>query len=115
MEDGGIRVKVKQSIWISYRDENGVWKYMMCRGIEDRGGPPVKEIWLFTDCAGEKFASNFNSDISNTLEQDVFHREGRLAGRPKHGSAAGNLFKKWVKLCNGESLEGKELIRKGIQ
>ena len=114
MDDGWTKVKVIERVFTTYRDEKGVWRSRPCSVDEDRCGPPVKEIWFFADCAGEKFVASSNPDRLNALEQDVFHTEGYLAGTPKHGTVSGNLFAKWVKLCHGDSMEGVELRRRLI-
>ncbi len=115
MDDGWIRIKVIQRTWINSKDENGVYRTRLCRGVEDRCGPAESEIWLFADCAGEKFATSSNADRSDSWEQDVFYREGDWKGQPKFQTVHGNPFMRWAKLCPAESAEGREYIRQSYQ
>ena len=115
MDDGWVKVKVIQRLFLTYKDKNGDWKSRPCSLSRDRCGPPESVVWLFADCAREKFASSSNPDRSNALEKSVFYTEGKLAGIPRHGTVAQNLFAQWVKLCHGKSLEGMELYRREMQ
>ena len=109
MNDGWIKVYVRQRTWINTCD----WETKECRDepASGRAGPPVTELWLFAHCAGERFATSKNPDRSNAWEQDVFHREGEIAGQPKYQTVYGNPFMRWAKFCPAEAEEGMRFIQ----
>ena len=113
MNDGWLKVNVMQRTWINTCD----WETKECRDepASGRVGPPVTELWLFAHCAGERFATSKNPDRSNAWEQDVFHREGEIAGQPKYQTVYGNPFMRWAKLCPMEAKEGERLIQRQQQ
>ena len=76
-----------------------------------RAGPPVQELWLFADCAGERFATSLQPTRSDAWEQDVFYTGGLAAGEPKFQAVHGNPFMRWAKLCPAEAVEGEGKIR----
>ena len=109
MDDGWIKVHVKQRTWINTCD----WETKECRDepASGRAGPPVIDLWLFADCAGERFATSKNPDRTDSWEQDVFYRDGYVAGQPKFQTVAGNSFMRWAKLCPAEAEEGMRFIQ----
>ena len=76
-----------------------------------RAGTPVIDLWLFANCAGERFATSKNPDRSDAWEQDVFYREGDVTGQPKFQTVVGNPFMRWAKLCPAEAEEGMRFIQ----
>ncbi len=110
MDDGWIRVKVIQRVWVSYPNKKGVMRVVLCTEPESRC-TPVQKKWLFADCAGKQFASGSNADRSDASTEDIFYREGPLAGEPKYQSVAGNPFMKWAKLCPVESAEEMDFFK----
>jgi hypothetical protein len=109
MNDGWIRVKVRQHTWINRCD----WETKECRdeSSSGRAGPPVIDLWLFADCPGERFSTSKNSDRTNSWEQDVFYKEGNFAKQPKYQTVHGNPFMRWAKLCPVEAEEGMRFIQ----
>ena len=109
MNDGWLRVKVRQRTWIHTCD----WDTKECRDepASGRAGPPVTDIWLFADCAGERFSTSKNADRTDSWEQDVFYREGDVAGKPKYQTVHGNPFMRWAKLCPAEGEDGMRSIQ----
>ena len=111
MPDGWLKVKVRQRIWV----QNCDWKSTPVTCVDEpasgRAGPPVQDLWLFADCSGERFATSKNPDRSNAWEQDVFHREGEIAGQPKYQTVYGNPFMRWAKFCPAEAEEGMRFIQ----
>ena len=111
MPDGWLRVRVRQRRWIQNCDWTSTPVKCVDEPASGRAGPPVKELWLFADCKGERFATSNNPDRSDAWEQDVFYREGTSAGEPKFQTVAGNPFMRWAKLCPAEAVEGQQQIR----
>ena len=109
MDDGWIKVHVRQRTWINTCD----WETKECgdEPASGRAGPPVIDLWLFADCAGERFATSKNPDRTNSWEQDVFHREGDIAGQPKYQTIYETPFMRWAKLCPAEAEEGVRFIQ----
>ena len=64
MDDGWLKVKVRQRTWINTCD----WETKECRDepASGRAGPPVIDLWLFADCAGERFATSKNPDRTDS-------------------------------------------------
>ena len=108
MNDGWIRLKVRRRTWINRCD----WETKECvdEPASGRAGPPVADVWLFADCAGERFATSLLPTRSDAWEQDVFYREGPSAGEPKFQTVHGNPFMQWAKLCPAEGIEGIKFI-----
>ena len=113
MDDGWIRLKVRRRTWINRCD----WETKECvdEPASGRVGPPVADVWLFADCAGERFATSLLPTRSDAWEQDVFYREGPSAGEPKFQTVHGNPFMQWAKLCPAEAVEGERKIRDGFR
>ena len=111
MPDGWLRVRVRQRTWV----QNCDWKSMPVKCVDEpasgRAGPPVIDLWLFADCAGERFATSKNPYRTDSWEQDVFYRDGYVAGQPKFQTVAGNPFMRWAKLCPAEAEEGMRFIQ----
>ena len=109
MDDGWLKVKVRQRTWINTCN----WETKECRDVpaSGRAGTPVIDLWLFADCAEEKFATSKNPERTDSWEQDVFHREGDIAGQPKYQTVYGNPFMRWAKLCPAEAEEGMRFIQ----
>ena len=82
MPDGWWRVKVRQSTWIQRCDWDTTPLECVDELWEGRT-PPIKDLWLFADCPGKRFASSKNPDRSDAWEQSVFHEEGAWKGTPK--------------------------------
>ncbi len=110
MDDGWIRIKVIQRAWIRILMKNGQHKEIS--GAEGGYGPDAV-LWLFADCAGERFGISRTPNRSDGRDVDVFYREGDAAGEPIHQTVAGNPFMRWAKLCPAEAKEGLEWIRNG--
>ena len=110
MDDGWVRINVIQRVWVSYPDKKGVMRVVLCTEPASRC-TPVQNIWLFADCAGKQFASGSNPDRSDASVEDIFHKEGTLAGEPKYRSVSGNPFMKWAKLCPVESAEEMDFFK----
>ena len=110
MPDGWLRVKVRQRTWIQRCDWYTTPLECVDEAASGRAGPPVLELWLFADCKGERFATSKNPDRSDAWEQDVFYREGDVAGQPKFQTVHGNPFMRWAKLCPAEAEEGMRFI-----
>ncbi len=111
MLDGWLRVKVRQRTWIQKCDWGTTPLECVDEPASGRAGPPVQDLWLFADCKGERFATSKNPDRTDAWEQDVFYRDGALAGEPKFQTVAGNPFMRWAKLCPAEAKEGLQQIR----
>ena len=113
--DGWLRIKVRQRTWVQRCD----WKSTPMQCVDEpasgRAGPPVQDLWLFADCAGERFATSQYADRSDAWEQDVFYRDGPYAGEPKFQTVHGNPFMRWAKLCPAEAVEGQKRIRDKIR
>ena len=110
MCDSWIRVRVRQRTWVQKCD----WKTAPIQCVDEpalgRTGPPVQDLLLFADCSGERFATSKNPALTDLREQDVFYREGPLAGESKFQTVAGNPFMRWAKLCPLEEVEGQQQI-----
>ena len=111
MQDGWLRVKVRQRTWVQNCDWSNTPLKCVDEPASGRAGPPVQEIWLFADCVGERFATSTHQNRSDAWEQDVFYREGPSAGEPKFQTVHGNPFMRWAKLCPAEAVEGQRKIR----
>jgi len=111
MPDGWLMVKVRQRTWV----QNCDWKSTPVKCVDEpasgRAGPPVIDLWLFADCKGERFATSKKPDRTDSVEQDVFYREGDVAGQPKFQTVHGNPFMRWAKLCPAEAEEGVLFIQ----
>ena len=110
MPDGWWRVKVRQSTWIQRCDWDITPPECVDELWEGRT-PPIKDLWLFADCPGKRFASSKNPDRSDAWEQSVFHEEGDWKGTPKFQSVYAAPFLRWAKLCPAEAVEGKQQIK----
>ena len=110
MPDGWWRVKVRQSTWIQRCDWDTTPLECVDELWEGRT-PPIKDLWLFADCPGKRFASSRNPDRSDAWEQSVFHEEGDWKGTPKFQSVYAAPFLRWAKLCPAEAAEGKQQIK----
>ena len=110
MPDGWWRVKVRQSTWIQRCDWDTTPLECVDELWEGRT-PPIKDLWLFADCPGKRFASSKNPDRSDAWEQSVFHEEGDWKGTPKFQSVYAAPFLRWAKLCPAEAVEGKQQIK----
>ncbi len=110
MDDGWIRIKVIQRPRIQILMKDG--KYKEVTGDGNAMGPDAV-LWLFADCAGERFGISRTPNRSDGRDVDVFYREGDAAGEPIHQTVAGNPFMRWAKLCPAEAKEGLEWIRNG--
>ena len=110
MPDGWWRVKVRQSTWIQRCDWDTTPLECVDELWEGRT-PPIKDLWLFADCPGKRFASSKNPDRSDAWEQSVFHEEGNWKGTPKFQSVYAAPFLRWAKLCPAEAVEGKQQIK----
>ena len=110
MPDGWWRVKVRQSTWIQRCDWDTTPLECVDELWEGRT-PPIKDLWLFADCPGKRFASSRNPDRSDAWEQSVFHEEGDWKGTPKFQSVYAAPFLRWAKLCPAEAVEGKQQIK----
>ena len=110
MPDGWWRVKVRQSTWIQRCDWDTTPLECVDELWEGRT-PPIKDLWLFADCPGKRFASSRNPDRSDAWEQSVFHEEGAWKGTPKFQSVYAAPFLRWAKLCPAEAVEGKQQIK----
>ena len=110
MPDGWWRVKVRQSTWIQRCD----WDTSPLECVDELWEgrtPPIKDLWLFADCPGKRFASSRNPDRSDAWEQSVFHEEGDWKGTPKFQTVYAAPFLRWAKLCPAEAVEGKQQIK----
>jgi len=110
MPDGWWRVKVRQSTWIQRCDWDTTPLECVDELWEGRT-PPIKDLWLFADCPGKRFASSRNPDRSDAWEQSVFHEEGDWKGTPKFQTVYAAPFLRWAKLCPAEAVEGKQQIK----
>ena len=110
MPDGWWRVKVRQSTWIQRCDWDTTPLECVDELWEGRT-PPIKDLWLFADCPGKRFASSKNPDRSDAWEQSVFHEEGDWKGTPKFQTVYAAPFLRWAKLCPAEAVEGKQQIK----
>ena len=110
MDDGWIRIKVIQRPRIQILMKDGKYKEVTGDG---NGMGPDAVLWLFADCAGQRFGISRTPNRSDGRDVDVFYREGDAAGEPIHQTVAGNPFMRWAKLCPAESKEGLEWIRNG--
>ena len=83
MQDGWLRVKVRQRTWVQKCD----WKTTPIKCVDEpassRASPLVQDLWLFADCPGERFATSRNTCRTDSWEKDVFYREGPWTGEPK--------------------------------
>ena len=110
MPDGWWRVKVRQSTWIQRCDWDTTPLECVDELWEGRTSP-IKDLWLFADCPGKRFASSKNPDRSDAWEQSVFHEEGAWKGTPKFQSVYAAPFLRWAKLCPAEAVEGQQQIK----
>lgn len=111
MQDGWLRVKVRQRTWIQRCDWNTTPLECVDEPASGRAGPPVQTLWLFADCNGERFATSKNPDRSDAWEQSVYYEEGEWKGTPKYQTVSGNPFMRWAKLCPFEARKGQQQIR----
>ena len=101
MPDGWIRVKVRRRKWLRVCDlETNQCAHKPASGR--RAGPPVQDLWLFANCSDGRFASSINADRSDGWERSAFYENGQ----PKRGTAHGNPYRQWAKLCPVEAEEG---------
>jgi len=101
MPDGWIRVKVRRRKWLRVCNEDTKQcVYKPASG--KRAGPPVQDLWLFANCSAGRFASSINADRSDGWERSAFYENGQ----PKRGTAHGNPYRQWAKLCPVEAKEG---------
>ena len=115
MPDGWLRIKVRQRTWVQNCDWTATPVTCVDEPASGRAGPPVQDLWLFADCAGERFATSLQPTRSDAWEQDVFYREGPSASEPKFQTVHGNPFMRWAKLCPAEAVEGERMIREGFR
>ena len=86
MDDGWIRLKVRQRMWINRCN----WETRECitEPASGRADTPVADVWLFADCQGGKFASSSHPDRSDAFMQSVF----LVDGSPRFQTVYGNPF-----------------------
>ena len=84
MPDGWLRIKVRQRTWVQNCDWTATPVTCVDEPASGRAGPPVQDLWLFADCACERFATSLQPTRSNAWEQDVFYGIGSFDTMDQH-------------------------------